>query len=400
MTNEHMLDAHLKKALEHAPDANVQVSTHVRNIVLDYAKKSTNPKTNWLASVKNWLLKDHFANAQWAGLAGLAAVFLVTVLMWRGHPEDTVWIAATPDVISENSPASAEVPAQVTGAVSQDVAPAEEILPADSTAITQTAPTVAKNKQTRHATPEAKKLDRLANKDGQLKEVAESEQTSRDSALDLAKSIDTQLGNSRAEGKTAEKNVAEQVAIAEAPIVSAPAAAATEPMIATEQNMPSTEATDKLITKPMSKPKTISRGLADSKAEAGTTSTQESVVAASDADINSTTLHAEKRRQKLKGNLAIDTDFAKTILLNGGQAMAKSDTETGNYRLFKVITHSESDAKIADCVAPKTLVDNIDERSGLPIINIDVCTASMQLLKEVENYNKAMIDWYLQYQSE
>ncbi|HOY71113.1 MAG TPA: hypothetical protein PL131_00145 [Methylotenera sp.] len=409
MTNKPIQDAHLKKALEHAPDTDVQVRQQVRNTVLDYAKKATQPQNHWLASVKNWLLKDHFANAQWAGLTGLATVILVTVLLLRDHPEETIWTADTPATISENSPASAVVNSQTEGAilheppanVSSQVAPAsEEVVSANADSLTtsQSAPLSDKNITTIHAEPETKKLERIVSKDAQLKETTASDQVSKADALDLAKSASKPLASATTERKATENDVAKQVAIAETPTAITPATPAAAPIVA-EQNLPAAEAADQSASKPISKPKATLRELTDNKAEAGATITQQGSVNAADADFNSP-LHAEKRRQKLKGNLEINSDFAEIILLKGGQAMAKSDTEAGNYRLFKVITHSENYAKKEDCIATKTPNEKIDERSGFPIINIDVCTASAQLLKEVEIYNKTMIDWYFQYQTE
>lgn len=405
MTEQHLHDAHLKKALEHAPDADVQASTQVRNAVLDYARKSTKPKRSWLAIFKNWLIKDHFSNAQWAGLTGLTAVLLVTVLLLREHPEDAIWTADNPATIPESSPATAEFKTQSNGAIQQDApaklnnqtAPAaEETLStsADSLTTTQSSSLPEKNRQASNAEPEAKKLDRDIHKDAQLKESTASSPIATMDTVGLAKSADKSLEITTDEKKVTAKNSPKEIAIADAPIVASPAPAAA-PMEATAQSMPATDAADKA----MSKPKAASRELTSNKAEESVRDTVEGAKAANEAD-DSTHIQNKERRQKLNENLSTNADIAKMIVLNGGQAMAKSDINAGNYHLFKVITHDKTDAHDRDCVAQKTLTESTDAQSGLPIKNIDVCAASAQLVKEVEIYNKTVLDWFLQYRGE
>ena len=401
MTEQHLHDAHLKKALEHAPDADVQVSPEVRNKVLGYAKnaaakESTTPKQSWLAGVKNWLLKDHFANAQWAGLTGLTAMLLVAFLFWREHPEDIVGIGDTPANIPESAeiaqapleiaPDSAHHEAATATTIEQAEAPQN---PAPAGVLVEnknisTAPPLTEETQANR--PKSVVIGQSAQQNTELlkeKRLAEQTETDKLSRLDTA--------TKQQSLPPAKKEITKDIALPEvvAPIEPAPTvAAAPAPTSAPTVSDATLEASP-------SQDKALERGVAQANSEGAA---KGSISANSDANFGSA--NPDEKRRKLTPNHGLDAHFAKVLIAKGGKAMAESDTKAGNYRLLKVVIHAEADTNKADCVAPKSSVENIDERSGFPIKNIDVCVASVQLAKEVEIYNKTVLDWYFQYQGE
>ena len=73
----HLQDEHLKTALQHAPDRDVQPNVHVRDAVLQYAKKATVPQPSKLQRLQHWLFYGKLSQAQWAGIGSVATVLLV-----------------------------------------------------------------------------------------------------------------------------------------------------------------------------------------------------------------------------------------------------------------------------------------------------------------------------------
>lgn len=404
MTEQHLHDAHLKKALEHAPDADAQASEQVRNTVLAYAKQAAKPRANWLHNIKNWLLKDHFANAQWAGLTGLAAVFLVTILLWREHPEDIVGIGDAPSVISESAEITQEPPEAKPDAAQKEVAAApaataqaeltqNQVAPAEVFIESQNIPAtppVAEEKQVNRPKSAIvwqsvqQNNTRLNNTQAKDKNLAEKTETDKLSKLEAAATSQSP--------PLAKKEIAEDIAVPEvvAPIEAAPAPT----VIATPAPTTAPTSSDAALEAAPSKNKVLARGAAQAKPE---NATEGSISTNNDADFN--VGHQDERRKAerhtLNANSVDNHVLAKTILQNGGQALATHDIQTGKYRLLKVVVHSENSANQNECIAAKTQTHAVDAQTGLAIENIDVCLATDKLMQEVAHYNQAMNAWFL-----
>lgn len=390
MTEPHMQDALLKKALTHAPDQDVQPDAITRNHILNYAIDATKARRTWLSQLKNWLFNDHVANAHWAGLTGLAAVLLVSLLLWREHPEDLVGISDTPATISESTEISekkADFAPAATSPAAAEIAPDQAITESKEQITMQTtAPTSAPVAENTPAEKPAKAIIigraemvdnsqlKMANKVESKKLATVETDQIKPAALEKnSKETFSQSGATSPELKT--QQASEEVALAQAEPAPAEAPAPRSVPIKASD-------TDNATNINKDKANTIERNQSRAKVEGHTVG----------GNMGEASLDDQRRK------ISVDHKaLASLILQNGGQAIAKQDIQAGIYRLFKVIAHQENKT---DCDAPETHAEKIDERSGLPIQHIDVCIASAQLLKEVDIYNKAVLDWYLQYQGE
>ncbi len=113
----HLQDEHLKTALQHSPDRDVQPNAHVRDAVLQYAKKASAPEPSILQCLQHWLFHEKLSQAQWAGIGSAATVLLVVFMAWQQHPEEHVWITA--ETNNQNA-AHTEMTASAPAPVSQD----------------------------------------------------------------------------------------------------------------------------------------------------------------------------------------------------------------------------------------------------------------------------------------
>lgn len=371
-------DEHLKTALKHAPDNHVQASEQVRNQVLTYAQQAINMQPSGLSRLKNWLFKDHFANAQWASLTGVAAMLLVAVLLWRQHPEDTVWISATPQGTSENSPPSAEMPAKTEGEISQNATPAD--MPASPAPIEAqrdsslpSAPIVAEDLSANQQTLEAKKLDLSASKKARLKESASTEPVG-------------QLNHAQSDSDKKElpKLIKNENAQAEATATEAPVAAMAAPAPAIVAKPTLVETTDETF----NKQKSIVPSIADKKRESTSIS----------ADIrhnNTAPINQETNSTHILESAAL----SNALVEQGGQTIAELDIEVGTFRLLQVKPQQDSlTKKIHECKQSST-AKTVDAQTGYRIEILVPCERAETLIKAVETYNQTMRNWYLQHKN-
>ena len=372
--NNNLQDAHLKAALQHAPDVLLQPNEQIRHKILAHAKQATTPRQSWLTRLKNWIQKEHFASTQWAGLAGLTAMFFVAILLWRQHPEDTVWISATPKNIPEISQTTTEKKSNANDGVKLDELSKSEsmqaappsIAKADGNAQTNNLPSLAESKLPEAPATEAKKVGRKADKNESLKDAAVAIQQNQ--ADELSKAT-------------------ESVAIAEAPVATAPA-----PM-PKEQTATEAESAEK----PSFKQKARMQHLPNKADDSGPAS----------ADAGSLNLEAPREEVRQKNTIVPSNsglneheNLVNVINTQGGAAIAQRDIQAGKLRLLQ-LTHQQnlSTTKADECHLETPRPTSIDAQTGYTIEYITVCTYSEVLRKEVDTYNQTMKNWYLQHKN-
>lgn len=87
-------DPHLEKALQHAPDRDLQPGDAVRERVLDYAAEAAKPaKAGWLVSLMENLRHWHITSAQMAGMGSVAVALMVLLMVREQRPADSEWAA-------------------------------------------------------------------------------------------------------------------------------------------------------------------------------------------------------------------------------------------------------------------------------------------------------------------
>ena len=371
-------DAHLKAALKHAPDNHAQVSELTRKQILNYANNAVKKQPSKLNRFKSWLFKNHFASSQWAGLTGVTAVLLVAVLFWRQHPEETVWISATPKDISENSPASAKAPTKIQAEVSQNAASADSLAPSapdnpqnDSTF--QPAPIAAKSPLAKQQRLEDKKLDSLASKN-----IPSAEYSANRLQGQLH---DAPVKSSREELTQPIINQQDQakIATAQAPVE---AAAAPAPMAITQPDFADTTG------EAIGKEKLIKQGVADKKMES------------TPLNVNAEQSHTEALKQRMGQLSSLDsTNLSNALTEQGGQAIAQQDIEAGTFRLLKVKAQKNVSKQEAQACKPLRLADKVDAETGYKIETLTVCNDADALIKATEDYNQIMKSWHLMHKN-
>jgi hypothetical protein len=86
-------DSHLEKALQHAPDRDLQPGEAVRGRVIAYAADAAKPeKTGWLSMLIDSLRQWHVTSAQVAGLGSVAVALLVLLMVHEQRPADSEWV--------------------------------------------------------------------------------------------------------------------------------------------------------------------------------------------------------------------------------------------------------------------------------------------------------------------
>lgn len=139
-------DPHLEKALQHAPDRDLQPGDAARERVLAYAADAAKPaKAGWLARLAESLRQWHITNAQMAGMGSVAVALLVLLMVHEQRPADGEWAApATPEQAAKaDAPkrkAAVAKPAAGELAREEMAAPAEAPATSEVFAETATAP--------------------------------------------------------------------------------------------------------------------------------------------------------------------------------------------------------------------------------------------------------------------
>ncbi len=151
-------DSHLEKALQHAPDRDLQPSDAVREQVLAYAADAAQPaKAGWLARLMQGMRQWHISSAQMAGMGSVAVALLVLLMAHEQRPADSEWAtpAGSESVAKADAPkrkAAVAEPAADELAREEMTAPAEapmtpegiaESTPAPETEVVQAAPAMA-----------------------------------------------------------------------------------------------------------------------------------------------------------------------------------------------------------------------------------------------------------------
>ena len=383
-TDNNWHDAHLKTALEHAPDHHVQASESVRKQVLNYANQATTSQPTWFNRLKkfnhlkNWLLKDHFANAQWAGFTGVAAMLLVAVLLWRQHPEDSVWISATPKEISESSPNQATTIAQTQGKISQDSDAAITQAPpapinAQRDSALQTTPIVADNQPANPPTLEAKKRDRMNNQHRQAEESIDNKPLAQLNAVPPI--TDKKEPAAPITNENADVNIDAPVAAMAAPaptIIAKPAAA-------------------EAASEPLSHQKSMVKGITNKKMD-------DAPINAEDEHNRAVLTDQDKLRQQGTSSNTVASDaLANALIAQGGQAIAQRDIHAGTLRLLQIkpLQNAQINSE-QKCQKTSTNTTSADPQTGYKIETLVRCEYSDVLIKAIETYNQTMLTWYYQ----
>ncbi|MGB4810880.1 MAG: hypothetical protein WBP13_00150 [Methylophilaceae bacterium] len=397
MTDQKSHDAHLKTALDNAPDDDALPNAQVRKAVLDYAKLTIKPQQSWLSRIKNWLIKDHFANTQWAGLTSLSAVFLVTILLWRQHPENVVGVSDVPVTIPESAEIAQKqpdatlkkeaAPAVVSSAeITQAEITQDQAAPADTKVETKSVPAPLPQAETQQ-TAKSKSIEiaqsELAKSEQERSEREFSRQLKDEKiAAEADKKSNTDAATLQPSAKKVAKekiNTANAPApTADMPMASAPAPmAAAAPAIVAESAAPNDDATQVAPAKNKAMMPGATQTSSADKLEGN-------IETNNNANVDSAT-QTEKRRKGI-------SSLATKIVQIGGKALAFQDIQAGNMQLLALNMLNSS---AAVCEAKQEKLTEIDTQTGLPILIMDVCHASEPLTKEVELYNQTMKDWQL-----
>ncbi len=84
-----MRDSHLEKALQHAPDRELQPNDEVRRCVLAYAARPV--KKHWLQYLSSKLNQWHVTPAQLGGMSSVAVALLVLLMVHEQRPQEGEW---------------------------------------------------------------------------------------------------------------------------------------------------------------------------------------------------------------------------------------------------------------------------------------------------------------------
>ena len=349
----HLQDEHLKTALQHAPDRDVQPNAHVRDAVLQYAKKASVPQPSKLQRLRYWLLHEKLSQAQWAGIGSVATVLLVVFMAWQQHPEEHVWITAE---TSNQNAAHTEMAASAPVPVSQDaeIAPATAPLAQEQlNDFAQEKPIATLNEQDKFdsETPTKRlKGNVIEEKLTGKKSVSKDAETVKP----LEKAAHEASQTSVSESNAASKELPAELSAQHQP---SPVVAATAPQVNLPESKISLGAADKLESRAI----------------------------------------ANRTRETLANS---HSALVEQLITQGGQKVAHQDIKNEVLRILNVVVHQAEVRNLDACTFHQTPSTNIDAATGLRIENIDICADSEQLQKEVESYNKTMKSGYLQYQGE
>ena len=352
LRDENFKDAHLQKALRHAPDNDIAPSASTQKAVLDYAenalKLGQKPHAeSWLTRLKKAINAWQLPRWQMAGMGSLAASLLVVVMIWHENSDDPLQVAAAPDVVqrdaapnvkpelTQNELANAEVnQAEQSAQIVAEAAP--EGASADSTAPNTQAKVIAKSSKQEAETAPTDKTVLAAAPEGVSGQVPE-------------KDVDS----------TSAKEAAVKAEVAlPAPVAAAPAAASVE---ASAEVASTTEISS--ARKKMADAEQPQTEHTEAKADL-----PKAITAAKQAVPSS------------------NSDLAMTLGTIGGQALANKDIQTGRLRILYLSNEATNDA--------------VDEATGYRkeavLVNEGASekTSLKSLVLEVEAYNKTMRDWH------
>ncbi len=112
-----MRDPHLEKALQHAPDRELQPQDELRQRVLAYAEDAAKPaKPAWLARLADCMRQWQVTPVQLGGMSSIAVALLVLLMVHEQRPQDSEWAhvaadtaVAQADALQKAAPAEAEI---------------------------------------------------------------------------------------------------------------------------------------------------------------------------------------------------------------------------------------------------------------------------------------------------
>ena len=365
LRDENFKDAHLQKALRHAPDNDIAPSASTQKAVLDYAenalKLGQKPHAeSWLTRLKKAINAWQLPRWQMAGMGSLAASLLVVVMIWHENSDDPLQVAAAPDVVqrdaapnvkpelTQNELANAEVnQAEQSAQIVAEAAP--EGASADSTAPNTQAKVIAKSSKQEAETAPTDKTILAAAPEGASGQVPEKD-------VDSTKAKETTV-------------FAE--AAPPAPMTAAPAATSVT------ANEPSAARTTEITS---ARKKMAAAEKADVTAKAN---------ASSDSQGNSEVSEKSRKTTRHIG----DDLLANTIEQTGGVALANQDIQAGKLRILVIAVHDGKFSECEDSYSAST-EQRADAQTAYKIEEINVCIANQQLAKEVANYNKTMREWH------
>jgi hypothetical protein len=393
LSDENLKDAHLAKALRHAPDSDVAPSEFTRKIVLDYANKSVKTKLearqkSWFARLINAFNSWQIPRWQLTGLGSLAASLLVVVMIWHENPDDPMQVGTAPDAaqneatfstapkpeptLAQNELARNQLEkdeASAQSAAAPEAASAE--MAATGAPVSKHAPDNSQNKTETKIAESAEPIEQKAKTAPQVAAIEQSAATEQSADKPVVTSApeavvadaEKQLSQ---RAKTREQNdaVAMPAPVPSAPVVvdAAPASVAAAPV-------------------PMKK-----------KAEA---TAQSEASTKQDSSSASGNIETEEKRQKATKRIG-DDPLADAIVKTGGTVMAKQDIQAGKLRLLDVADYYKG--KPSDCNEPfiAGFEDRVDAKTAYNIEVIYVCVATQQLIKEVALYNQTMRTWHME----
>jgi hypothetical protein len=390
LDDENLKDAHLQKALRHAPDSDIAPSEFVRKTVLDYANKSVKTKLearqeSWFARVKNRFNSWQIPRWQLTGMGGLAASLLVVVMIWHENPDDPMQVGTAPDSTQNEATFNAAPKPEPTLAQNElarnqleddEASPQSAAAPeAASTEMTATGVPVSKQAPEKNQdTAEAKIAKRAAPIEQKAETAPQVVVIEQSAAIKQSADKPVVASAPTAVVANAEKDVSRRAKAPEqsdevamsAPVPAAPVAVDAAPASVTSAPMPIKKMADA------------------EKSEAKQDSSSASGNIASD----------EKRHKATKR--VGDDPLADVIVQTGGTVMAKQDIQAGKLRLLDVADYYKG--KPSDCNEPfiAGFEDRVDAKTAYNIEMIYVCVATQQLIKEVELYNQTMRAWHME----
>ncbi|MDP3088046.1 MAG: hypothetical protein Q8M99_07705 [Methylotenera sp.] len=364
-------DQHLRQALKHAPDKDMQPHDAARAAVLIYANQAVKRhEKTWLNRISNLL--SEWLGVSWhiAGVGSAVATVLVVVVFWHELPDDQMRKVAT---LSEETEISAtdsvieQVPEATSAEKSLNKASSKAIVPAQ-----EFSAKIVGNKTAIDVPHSKEKSESIASPEnrGTLASVNQSGQKNSS----LAEAI---------------------------PQLAAPEVIELE-MPATVSPVPASIANDKTVVA------VASVGAASSAEDSSATTKGELVKEIQTESVAS--LSAGKENKIVKKSAAKadvlgasvpkvatkphDHQVLLTRIENeGGKVAANQDIQVGNLQLLKIEIQSV-DFDGLHCPKLTGQVTVIDALTGYRMESLGSCAATDSLRKEVEIYNQTMRDWH------
>ena len=361
LRDENFKDAHLQKALRHAPDNDIAPNESTQKAVLDYAdnalKLGQKPHAeshsqSWHARLKKAINAWQLPRWQLAGMGSLAASLLVVVMIWHENPDESildnpVQVAAAPDAVQRDAAPSVQPELTQNELVKEEASQAEQ----SAQTVAEAAPVVASADSAAPNT-QAKVIAKSS------KQEAETAPTDKTVLAAAPEGVSGQVPEKDVDSTSAKEAAVKAEVALPAPVAAAPAAASVE---ASAEVASTTEISS--ARKKMADAEQPQTEHTEAKADL-----PKAITAAKQAVPSS------------------NSDLAMTLGTIGGQALANKDIQTGRLRILYLSNEATNDA--------------VDEATGYRkeavLVNEGASekTSLKSLVLEVEAYNKTMRDWH------